>query len=203
VPADEDLLEGGLGPPWWRRVWTALPRWGRLCLTGLLLVSLVVVGTVQLRGRAVERDLAGRVDLAATVGIWSSSTAVPGGAVRFYAVVRNEGPRPVTVTAIDGSGAGLQVRMRDDIEQPVVAGGEIQIPLSVQLTCGARQGQLATEIAVRRADGTTVVRGVDLQSAGRVLGVAATLCGVRPDLRGHELSGPILRRIDAAKGGGD
>ena len=54
-----------------------------------------------------------------------------------------------------------------------------------------------------RSDGTTDVRGVDLESVTRLLDIAATVCRVQPDLRDHELSGPILRRVDAAKNAPD
>ena len=196
---DEDVLEGGTGLPWWRRSWSALSPWGRRSLVALVVVALLVVGAVRLHGRDVERDLARRVSLAASLGIWSSSTVVPGGAVDFYVVVRNEGPRALTVIGVEGTGSGLHVRMRDAVDRPVAAGGEVEIPLSVLLTCGAGEGELSTEIAVLRSDGTTDVRGVDLESATRLLDVAATVCRVLPDLRDHELSGPILRRVDAAK----
>ena len=172
-------------------------------MVALVVVALLVVGAVRLHGRNVEQDRARQVSLAASLGIWSSSTVVPGGAVDFYVVVRNEGPRALTVTAVEVTGAGLQVRMRDAVDRPVAAGGEVEIPLSVLLTCGAGEAELSTEIAVLRSDGTTDVRGVDLESATRLLDVAATVCRVQPDLRNHELSGPILRRVDAAKNTGN
>jgi hypothetical protein len=199
VLAGEDLIEGGTGAPWWRQAWGALPPWRRRSLVALGLVALLAVGVVLLHGRAVARDVERQVSLAAALGIWSSSTVVPGGTVNFSVVVRNDGARPLTVTAIEGTGAGLQLRMRDRVDRPVAAGGEVEIPLSVLLTCGVEDGELSTEITVLRSDGTTAVRAVDLRSASRLLDVAATLCGVRSDLRDHELSGPILRRAEAAK----
>jgi hypothetical protein len=201
-PDAVDLLEGGTGPPWWRQAWGRLTPWGRRSLVVLVVAALAVAGAVLLHDRAVERELERRVSLAATLGIWSSSTVVPGGAVDFYVVVRNEGPRPLTVIAVDGTGPGLRVAMRDAVDRPVAAGGEVEIPLSVRLTCGAAEADLSTEIGVLRSDGTSAVRGIDLQSATRLLDVAATLCAVRPELRDHELSGPILRRAEAAKNTG-
>jgi hypothetical protein len=49
------------------------------------------------------------------------------------------------------------------------------------------------EIRLRRQDGGTASRRVDLQPADLVRDAAATLCAVRPGLRDHELSGPVLR----------
>ena len=46
---------------------------------------------------------------------------------------------------------------------------------------------------MRRDDGGSTSRRVDLQAAQLVLDVAATVCTVRPDLRDHELSGPVVR----------
>ena len=48
-------------------------------------------------------------------------------------------------------------------------------------------------IGVRREDGGTTTRRVELSPASLVLDVAATLCDARPELRDHELSGPVLR----------
>jgi hypothetical protein len=122
--------------------------------------------------------------------------------VEFSVVVRNEGPRALTVTAVEGAGAGLRLRMRDAVDRPVPAGGEVRIPLSVLLTCGAGDTALSTEVTVRRSDGTSAPRQVDLESATRLLDIAATVCRVSPGLRDRELSGPILRRVDAAKPAG-
>ncbi len=52
---------------------------------------------------------------------------------------------------------------------------------------------MTAEIGVRRQDGGSTTRQVVLEPAFLVLDVAATLCAVRPDLRDHELSGPVLR----------
>ena len=58
----------------------------------------------------------------------------------YFVVVRNEGPRPVTVTSVTGGDAGLRLHMRDDDEPTVAAGAEIAIPLSVRLTCADAEG---------------------------------------------------------------
>lgn len=176
----------------WRRRWTGLPRRTRWVVAGLLVLLLTGAGVVRLA----EQQRAQRVELAASVGLWSSSTSPTGGQVRFFVVVRNLGERPVAVTSVDGARGGLVLRMRTDGEQAVPAGAEVGIPLSVRLTCSpvqaAGRASLAADLGVRRADGAATTRRVDLDAAARVLDIAATLCGVRPDLRDHELSGPLL-----------
>lgn len=200
-PEQVDVLEGGLRPPWWRRAWAALPPPGRRVLVALLVLAVAVAGVVLVGERAAEKERRERVALETTVGIASSSSDPPGGQVRFFLVVRNEGPLPVSVTAVEGTGAGVRVRMRDEGARPVGAGGEIEIPLSVRLTCPTGPGELTAEVGVRREDGGSTSRRMDLQPAHVVLEVAATLCSVRPDLRDHELSGPVLR--GAVSGTGD
>jgi len=188
-----DLLEGGTEPPAWRRAWAALPAAGRRAVGALVLVALVGTGALWLRDRAAEQERRERVDLGTAVGVVSSSVDPPGGSVRFFLLVRNDGPLPVTVTAVDGGGPDLRVRMREDGVRTVLPGRDAEIPLSVRLTCPVSSSELAAELRVHRADGGTVTRGVDLRPASLVLDVATTLCGVRPDLRDHELSGPVLR----------
>jgi hypothetical protein len=195
-----ELFEGGTGRSWWADRWAALPRGGRRLVVGLAVLVLLGGGVALVRNWAAERQLRQAVELTATVGVWSSSTNRPGGEVGFFVLVGNDGPRPVSVTSVTAAGGGVQVRMRDDGAQPVAPGQEVEIPLSVRLTCvpgaGAARPSLDAEIGVRRDDGGSTSRHVDLQPAAPVLDVAATLCGVRPDLRDHELSGPVLRAPD-------
>jgi hypothetical protein len=117
--------------------------------------------------------------------------------VYFWVAVRNDGPLPVAVTAVDAADTGLRISMGDEGERPIEPGREIGIPLSVRLTCvpgaGDARPSLDAEIGVRREDGGTTSRPADLRPASLVLDVAATLCQVRPDLRDHELSGPVVR----------
>jgi hypothetical protein len=193
LPGDVDLLEGGTGPPMWRRVWAATSPRVRWALAVVVVAALVVGGAVVLRARAAEQALRERVELAATLGIASSSTNPPGGSVRFFVLLRNAGPRPVTVTGLDGVGEGLRLRMLDDTRRPVPAGAEVEIALSARVTCPAGSGDLTADVRVRRQDGGAAVRRLRLEPAGLLLDVAATVCSVRPDLRDHELSGPVLR----------
>jgi hypothetical protein len=192
VSTSVDVLEGSSRPSWWRRSWTALPRATRLLIAALVL--LLLSGAVVVR--SAERARALQVDLATSLGIWSSSTSRAGGEVSFFVLVRNEGDRPLTVTSLDGTGDGLLLRMRNAGDRELPAGVEIDIPLSVLLTCGADASgdpPVTAELGIRRADGGVTSRQVDLEPAGLVLDVARTLCSVRPDLRDHELSGPVLR----------
>jgi hypothetical protein len=192
-----DVLEGGLRPPWWRRAWTALPRAARLLVVGLVVaVALGALG-LELRQRAAERAMARQVVLAASVSLSSLSTTPPGGQVSFFVVVRNEGSRPVSITALEGSAGGLRLRMEDDVERQVSPGGETAVPVSVRLTCpeyGGGDG-LTTAIAVRRQDGGKATRQVRPDPADLLLDVATTLCGSRPDLRDQEISGPVLAEL--------
>jgi hypothetical protein len=191
-----ELFEGGTGPSWWSARWATLTQGGRRLVAGLALLVLLGGGAVLVRTWAAERELRQAVELTATVGVWSSSTNRPGGEVGYFLRVGNVGPLPLSVTSVAAAGAGVQVRMRDDGARQVAPGREIEIPLSVRVTCvrgATARPAMDAEIAVRRDDGGATSRRVDLQPAEPVLDAAATLCEVRPDLRDHELSGPVLR----------
>jgi hypothetical protein len=202
-PPPGDVLEGGTQPPWWQSRWRAVRPAVRRCVVALVALLLVAAAGLWLRDRAAERALAQRVDIGVSLGVWSSSTAPLGGRVCYFAVVRNEGTRPVWVTSVDGSSGGLRLATRDDEEWPVAAGDEVRVPLSVRLTCtGPGPGDdLTARIAVRREDGGAVVRRLRPEPAVLLLGVAESLCSVRPELTDRELSGPVLDgRAD--RGGG-
>ena len=189
-----DLLEGGLQVPWWQRLRARLSR--RTALLALALVVLLGAGAggLWLRDRAAERAAARQVDLTASLGLSSLSTTPPGGQVSFFVVVRNEGLRPLEVTAVEGTAGGLRLRADDDVERSVSPGGETAVPVSVRLTCPAYDGGagLTTAVSVRRQDGGRVTRRLRPGAAELLTGVATTLCGSRPDLRDQELSGPVL-----------
>jgi hypothetical protein len=190
-----DLLENVPEPFWWQRRWAGLSARGRRLVAAATVLVLLAAGAWWLRDRAVDQELRERVVLAASLGVWSSSTTPLGGAVGFVVVVRNEGLLPVAVTSVEGSGELVRLRMRSPGTRPVPAGGEIEIPLSVRVTCAAEPAPatLQAEIGVRREDGGSVTRRTELRPASLVSDVAATLCAVRPGLRDHELSGPVLR----------
>jgi hypothetical protein len=206
-PAEEDLLQGGLDPPRWRRRWESLSRGARRAVAVLAVLLLAAAVAVWLRDQAADRARAQRVDLVTTLDVWASSTSPPGGQVSFVVLVRNEGERPVSVISIDGEGPGLRLSMLDAGDRALPVGVWIEIPLSVRLTCGAGApgdpAPLTAEVGVRRSDGGATSRRVDLEPAVLVLDVARTLCSVRPDLRDHELSGPVLRARQAPDVGGE
>jgi len=189
-----DLLEGGLRPPAWQRLWSRLPRRARLLALALVVLLAAGGGGLWLRDRAAARALAERVDLTASLGVSSVSTTPPGGQVSFFVSVRNEGALPVRIASVEGSAAGLLLRSSDDAERLLAPGAETAVPVSVRLTCGRYSGGegLLAEIAVRREDGGRVARRVRPADPRLLLEVATTLCGVRPGLRDRELSGPVL-----------
>ena len=192
-PEQVDVLENGTGPRWWE----AVPRQVRRIGAALVVVALIVAAVVWVRDRAADRALAQRIDLVASLGVWTSSSSPAGGRVSYFLAVRNEGPREVSVTAVGGGGNGVLLRMRGP-EWAVPPGGGVSIPLSVRLTCAAHEdvdtgsGSLTAEMGLRRADGGTTSREIDLEPSVLLLSVA-TLCGLRPDVSDLELSGPVLR----------
>jgi hypothetical protein len=163
-------------------------------------LCVVAAGLAWFRDWSAERELRDRLALTTSLDVWSSSTTPPGGEVGYFVVVRNDGPRRVSVTAVEGATARLRVRMRDDVDRPLDPGTENAIPLSVRLSCvpGTGEADLSADIRLRRTDGGAATRRVVLQPAAPLLDVASTLCAVRPDLRDHELSGPVLRLTDSA-----
>ncbi|MCW2634890.1 MAG: hypothetical protein JWQ99_1257 [Blastococcus sp.] len=195
APPPVELLESRTEPSRLHARWTALPPRGRRLLAGLLVVVLLGAGVVWLRDWAAERALERRVVLTTSFGLASSSTSPPGGSVGYFVVVRNEGARALSVTGVQVSTARLRLRMRDDWDRRLAPGTEAAIPMSVRLSCipGAGEPDLPAEISLRRADGGSTTRRVVLRPAAQLLDVASTLCDVRPDLRDHELSGPVLR----------
>jgi hypothetical protein len=192
--AEGDVLEGGFRPPWCRRAWAVLPRSGRVLLVGVLVLAAAAAGGLELRDRAAERELGRQVDLSASLGLSSLSTTPPGGQVSFFVVVRNEGPRPVRITAVEGTAAGLRLRGVDVGERLLSPDAETAVPVSVRLTCPGYDGggDLVTSVAVRRQDGGRATPRVRPEPAGLLTDVADTLCRSRPDLRDQELSGPVL-----------
>jgi hypothetical protein len=189
-----DLIEDGAQPSRLRRRWTALPPRARALVVASAVVLAAGAGGVQLRSWAVERELAERVEVSASVGVFSSSTTPPGGQVRFFFVLRNDGARPVRVTSVEGAVAGLVLRSPDDLDQRVRPGDDAAVPISARLTCAAYDGGegLTAVVGVRRQDGAPVTRTVPPADAGVLLDVASTLCAVLPGLRDRELSGPVL-----------
>jgi hypothetical protein len=192
--AGVELLEGGIRPPPWRRHWARLPRVVRGLAAALAVVLVVGAGALWLRDEAAERALSRQVDLSASLGVWSTSTAPNGGRISYFVTVRNLGPRALSVTAVEGTAGGVRLRMRGDPSLPLAAGADVGIPVSVLLSCAGpvEDDALTAQVGVRRQDGGTTTRRVPLESASLVLDLAASLCAFQPDLRDRELSGPVL-----------
>jgi hypothetical protein len=181
-------------PFWWQQRWRALPGRVRRLVAVLAVLTVVSAGGLQLRDWLQAREFAQRVVLSASLGVWTSSTARPYGYVSYFVEVRNGGTRPLSVTAVDMTTEQLRLRMRSAEPRRVEAGQEIGILVSVRLTCGEADGRssaLPAEVTVRREDGGSAARRVDLQPSALILDAATTLCAVRPGLSDHEISGPI------------
>jgi hypothetical protein len=182
-----DVIESG----------TELPRGRFRLLVALGILTLLVVGGLWFREWAAERELRHTVELTAALGVVSSSTSPPGGSVRYFLEVRNDGPRSLSVTSVNASTRGLRIRMQDPGPRRIDGGGKVEIPLSVRVTCShgiaVDHRHLPATVGVRREDGGTTTRRVELVPAAVVVDVAATLCGVWPGLMAHELSGPVVR----------
>jgi hypothetical protein len=191
-----DLLEGGTGPSVRQRFWAALPPAARALLIAVGIAALVGAGLLWERDRSVERELRQRVVLGSSIGVSSSSTSPRGGSVHYFLLVRNDGPRPISIESLDASADGLRLRLRNSSDRRLAAGTEIALPLSVRLTCGppgtAQRPPLDPQLTVRNEDGGSVVRSVGPGAAESLLGVVDALCRVRPALVDHELSGPVL-----------
>ena len=158
---------------------------GRWLVAGLAVFALPVGGVLFLRvlgwakacapagGRAVHR--ARGVELvrqARPAARWASSCGSA-----------TTAPSPVAVTSVDAADRGVRLRMQDDGERIVDPGREVEIPLSVRLTCAPGRGRPA--FPARRAGNAPGRRrgdspAVDLEPAPLVRHVAATLCAVGP-----------------------
>lgn len=192
---------GGPGRQWWTLLWAAMSPRRRCLVTAVTAfvvgVAVLLAGVAQARDWVAERQARERVVLSTSLGVWSSSTSPPGGSVTFFVSVRNAGIEPLAVTSVRASNDRLRLGTRDGLDRRVEAGAELLLPLSVLLTCAppasTEPAELSAEIAVRRDDGRLVERPISLGQAGLVLDVADTVCSVRPELRGYELSGPVIR----------
>jgi hypothetical protein len=194
---DGELFDSGPSSPGWRARWAALPGRVRALLAAVLVVALLAAGAVWVRDRALEQGLQRRVSLVASLGVSSSSTSPPGGAVRYSVLVRNAGPRPVWITSVDGATDGLRLVVPTG-DRRVDPGRVLSVPMSALVTCaleatGTSSSTLRAVLHVRRQDGVSSGVRVALRAGDLLLGVAATICAVRPNLRDYDLSGPIAR----------
>lgn len=165
------------------------PRRRRLLVATVVLLVLAAAG-----GLLVRQRLAERVALAASLEVATTATSPPGGAVRWSVAVRNDGARPVRVVSVTTSTDRIVLSSAGALSEPVQPRQEVDIPVSVRLTCGSstRPSGLAAAVRIRRSDGRSATRVVPLAAAASLLDVVDTLCAVRPGLRGQELSGPVV-----------
>lgn len=206
----EVLVDGSRGSEgsWWERRWLAVPAGRRRLVSRVSLATLVVVlaatGVVGVQRWVDERAQRQLVSLRASLGVWTTSTSPTGGQVVYYVAIRNAGSAPLDVTSVQASDGRLRLSARDADPRSLDAGREILVPMSALLTCSPASssafregdgdaGGLRVDLRVQRADGALSLQQMSLDDATLILDVADTLCSVRPELRGYELSGPVVR----------
>ena len=200
---DAEILQ--VDPPRWEQWWKALPARRRravLRVTALACAFGLAAGClVQLRAWQADRERREFVSLEAAIGVWSSSSTPPGGQVTYYVALRNASLEPLEVTSVAASNSQLRLRARDVVARPVAAGEQILVPLSAMLTCSAEPdggpGALRLEVGVHREGVRLGPQLPLLRDSALLLDAAHTLCGVRPTLTDHELSGPVLQTSSA------
>lgn len=196
---DAEILQ--VDPPRWEQWWKALParrRRAGLRVTALACaVGLAAGGLVQLRAWQADRERREFVSLDAAIQVWSSSSTPPRGQVTYYVALRNESLEALEVTSVRASNSQLRLRARDGVARPVAAGEQILVPLSAMLSCSAEPdgvpGALRLEVGVHREGVRLGPQLPMLRDSALLLDAAHTLCGVRPTLTDHELSGPVLQ----------
>lgn len=197
------LLSAGPGPDRpgrWSR-WSARRRRSAaaaVLLPALALLAVPAVGRVQ--AWQDERALRDRVSVAADLGVDASSWAwSPSGRgrVEYFLVLRNHAPRPARMTEVRIEHGGLSISGRPVRRAPVPPGGVAYVPLDVQLDCrqwrpGVRGPALRGHVGVVAASGRSSQVSIPVDRAGPLTGVVRTLCGLDPDLRIADMSGPLL-----------
>jgi hypothetical protein len=154
------------------------------------------VGAAHLRAYLHTRALRDQVTLSATVEVAASSTTpLAGGRVDYYLAVRNVGPRQVRISGLQLSDLRLRIVSRNFAGQVVQPGTTVDIPVSVRLDCVALgkegAGVLHGTIAATPQSGRLRSVAATVAHTALITDVAATLCQVRPGLRGQELSGLV------------
>lgn len=202
-PPARDLLEGapaGRRSGAWRRRTVRQRR--SLVAAGLLLATAaaVLLGSPAVRGWRDEQALRDVVSVEAELGVDASSSAwspAGRGRVDYFLAVRNTAPRPARVRSVELDGKGLAISGRGRGDIAVQPGQVAFVPLSVQLDCRRWRaevggGALSGSVGVVAASGRSARVGTTVPEAAPLEGVARTLCRLEPDLRRHELSGPVV-----------
>jgi hypothetical protein len=190
------------------RSWSTLPRWLRVTLAGAGALVVCAGGagvavdrtSAWLTARA-ERD---EVRLEAALGVSSSSTSPVGGRVDYFVTLHNSGPLAVRVDGVSLATSRLRVAGRRGATD-VPAGGSRYLPLSAHLDCRlaepvVRSVALPGRVTATPASGRRRSVPVSMTGAAPLTDVADTLCRLSPR-RQAELSGPVLRSTDPARGG--
>jgi hypothetical protein len=180
-------------------LWSAVPRRRRRGMAAGVAVILAFTaagaGVREAQQWLQERRLRDQVELRAAIDVQSWSSPLAGDRVDFFAIVHNTGSRPVRVTAIDIRYPRLHIRNRAAPRRPLAAGETLRVPLSVILDCTDRRtpraGGLRGTVAASGANGRVRSVPASFDRSGLATDVADTLCSIRPNLRGAELSGPL------------
>jgi hypothetical protein len=182
-----------------------MSRRGQRVVGGSLTLILATWGVFallhQTRDWLDERSLRNQVSLRANIAVWASSSSPPvGGRVDYSVSIRNLGERPIRVTKVDIVNTRLRIRNRDTRPRVLGAGQTVSVPLSVRIDCTAGEGQVRQErlrgaIAAYPLSGRLRTVRPTFGHATLITDVADTLCRVRADLQGAELSGPVIRQF--------
>ncbi len=203
-----EVLDVGAATPgrsWWARQTPGRRR--SVTASAVLIVGLALGGIAvdAVRDSHAERVRRDRVALAVSLDVSADSSAPGGGAVWFAVEVRNDGPLPVRVDGVRGSGAGLVVslspasRRRLQRVMPLEPGEATRLIVSARLDCLARAAASASDGRLSGALDATPVSGrrrsveVAVAQEHLLTDIADTTCRYRQDAAGVELSGPVLR----------
>lgn len=201
-PPNHDLLEGapaaGWAAAWGRRTAAQRRRVLAAVLVPMTVGALLVFGPA-VRGWWDERAQQDVTSVEAELRVDGSSTAWSPegrGRVDYVLVLRNTAPRPTRVRTVRLAGNGLAISGRGRRDEQVQPGQVAFVPLSVQLDCRrwrpeVRGGALTGEVGVITASGRSARVRTSVRDAAPLPGVARTLCGLDPQLRPRELSGPV------------
>lgn len=203
-----EILEVGAGAPgsgWWSR---QAPGRRRAIAASAGVITGLAAGAAAVdavRDSFADRARRDRVELAVSLDVSAESSAPGGGAVWFTVELRNDGPLPIRVDGVRGTGAGLVVSLPSASQRrllrvmPLAPGESTRLTGSARLDCGARAaaapaaGMLSGAVDAVPANGRGRAVPVTVEQAHLLTDIVDTACRYRPDAAGVELSGPVLR----------